>query len=337
MEDSSQLLKWMVSGPEVARIVNEFEQSLPFNKTKNDKTEKKHHEQTKSMQQRFAKHVLNLLAAFEQAGNPFLEDAQDLIALDTRNIANRNAIKNLKEAENIGENQFKLFVADRIKSNEKSIFDIITKNKILIFNQPKQRSIVKKDEMTTLKKSCHLFSQLYIACQVRDGDLDEFFKHENTSFPPSLSKNGDLRSGSKSDLIGCLSEVVTAPNNNDVHVDCIILDGAAIVNMLKPNGSLTFQEYADKQFCKFIAQQLARTTRVDIVWDVYINNSLKLSARSKRGNKIISYIFKCMPYNVLICQINRVLIFQLFLTAYSETYHQARQFVNVGALFSLLT
>ena len=93
-EDSSQLLKCMVSGPEIARILNEFEQSLPFNAKKHSSNEKNHHEQTRSMQQRFTKHVLNFFAAFGQAGNPFLEETQDLIALDTRNIAVRNAVKN---------------------------------------------------------------------------------------------------------------------------------------------------------------------------------------------------------------------------------------------------
>ena len=83
------------SKPEIARILNEIEQSLPFNAKKHSSNEKNHHEQTRSMQQRFTiKHVLNFLAVFGQAGNPFLEETQDLIALDTRNIAVRNAVKN---------------------------------------------------------------------------------------------------------------------------------------------------------------------------------------------------------------------------------------------------
>lgn len=194
MEDSSQLLKWMVSGPEIARIINDFEQELTF-ENPNFLNMNKHHEQTKSMQQRFVNHVLNLRDVFEREGNPFQEESQDLIALDTRDISNPKAIKNLNDAEKIGKEQFDLFVADRIKSNKKSIFDVISRNKLFVFNQPSQRSIAGKDELTTLKKSCHLFSQLYIACQVRNGDLDEFFRHENAAFPPSLSKNGDCLNG----------------------------------------------------------------------------------------------------------------------------------------------
>ena len=102
--------------------------------------------------------------------------------------------------------------------------------------------------------------------------------HEHTAFPSSLSKIGNLRSGNKADLTGCLRELVTEADGRKVEAECIILDGAAVVNMLKPNGASTFREYATKEFLNFIKNQ-----RLDIVWDVYIENSLKLSARTKRG------------------------------------------------------
>ena len=38
-----------------------------------------------------------------------------------------------------------------------------------------------------------LFSRIYIACQCRDGDLDNFFAHENDSWPPALAKNKDAQ------------------------------------------------------------------------------------------------------------------------------------------------
>ena len=89
-----------------------------------------------------------------------------------------------------------------------------------------------------------------------------------------------------------------APENNEVDLDCTILDGAAIVNMLKPNGLITFEEYATKQFSKFIEQRLAHTSCVDIFWDVYIENSLKLSARAKRG-KVIIHTLIFLKYIIL--------------------------------------
>ena len=129
-------------------------------------------------------------------------------------------------------------------------------------------------EITTLKKSCQLLSQLYIACQVRDGNLDEFSSHENSSYPPSISKSGDLMPGSNSDLLHCLEKFNKEAATDNITMDCIILDGAAIVNMIKLTGVTSFQEYTTQNFTLYIKKQLQRNERVDIVWDVYVENSL---------------------------------------------------------------
>ena len=46
-EDSTQLLRWMVCGPEVAPCIKKFESFLPFNLEETSKI-KSHHEQTSS-------------------------------------------------------------------------------------------------------------------------------------------------------------------------------------------------------------------------------------------------------------------------------------------------
>ena len=115
---------------------------------------------------------------------------------------------------------------------------------------------------------------------MRDGNLNEFFSHENGSYPPSISKNGDLMRGSKSTLLHCIN-VDSEAFADEMSTDCIILDGAAITNIIKPIGAATFQEYATQNFIPHIRKQLLRSKRVDIVWDVYVENSLKFSARRK--------------------------------------------------------
>ena len=46
----------------------------------------------------------------------------------------------------------------------------------------------------------------------------------------------------------------------------------------------TFKDYSKKVFLSFILQQFqSGCRRIDIVWDVYLENSLKESARIKRG------------------------------------------------------
>ena len=97
---------------------------------------------------------------------------------------------------------------------------------------------------------------MYISCQTRDGNLDEFFAHENQACPPSLSNMGKLRIGTKSDIVSCLEKLVPTSTRDslpDVQpctpiVDAVVLDGAAIVNMLKPGTARTFSDYASQVF-----------------------------------------------------------------------------------------
>ena len=67
-------------------------------------------------------------------------------------------------------------------------------------------------------------------------------------------------------------------------MDAIILDGAAVVHMLHPGTAKTFQEYADFMFGTYISPQIDKTSRVDVVWDVYLPDSLKGTTRQKIGN-----------------------------------------------------
>lgn len=132
-----------------------------------------------------------------------------------------------------------------------------------------------------LKEDCSLFGRLYIACQTRDGDLDEFFSYENQPWPPSLSDQGQLRGGQKADLLKCLPQA-TSPVSTPP-VDAVILDGAVIVQMLEPKTSRTFDEYFSIVFAPYVLKQLENAKRVDLVWDVYLDDSLKKSLREKRG------------------------------------------------------
>jgi len=133
---------------------------------------------------------------------------------------------------------------------------------------------------------------MYIAFQSRDGDLNEFFRNENQRCPPSLSQDGKLCHGKKSDLLDCLTSsvecITDAPES-----DAIILDGAVLVNMLKPIAWMTFNDYAAKVFLPYIEKQLERTDRVDIVWDQYFEDSLKSETRKRHRQGIRCRVEAC--------------------------------------------
>lgn len=143
--------------------------------------------------------------------------------------------------------------------------------------------MTKNLKLKTAKTNCGLFARLYVGCQARGGDLDEFFQHENQSFPPSISDSGELRHGNKSDLLHCF-EKTHDPVLTEPQVSAVLIDGAALVHILKPRQAQTFQEYSDSVFLAYVLMCLSNADRVDIVWDCYRDNSLKSSVRKKRGS-----------------------------------------------------
>ena len=56
--------------------------------------------------------------------------------------------------------------------------------------------------------------------------MADFFKHENASCPLSLSQNGKLCQGKKSNLVKCLMDHCQEKCNETPSVDAKILDGS---------------------------------------------------------------------------------------------------------------
>ena len=234
----------------------------------------------------FLKDVKSLTKTVSEMGNPFSESSGDLIVLDSRQLVDDAVVASVRKVESLGQQQCKEFFADRLLHCTTPLDAKITKNNLQLFgnHEGKSRTQVKFE---SIKHDRHLFSTLFIASQAREADIDEFFRHENQSFPPSLSDNGRLRSKTKSDLLQCLEELIP-PNdvktNVESNVDFVVVDGAALVNMLKPAAtSQTFHDYVI-QFMAYIQRQFTATVRrVDVVFDQYRIDSLKAEARKKRG------------------------------------------------------
>ena len=136
--------------------------------------------------------------------------------------------------------------------------------------------------MVSLKSDVGLFSRLYISCQTRDGNLEEFSYHKNQAYPPALSDCGKLHLRTKSDLLTCLRELEGHSEETPV-TTCTVLDGAAIVKMLKPGSASNFAEYASQIFTPYVCSKFQNASRVDLVWDKYMEDTLKGTTRAKRG------------------------------------------------------
>ena len=205
-ENPSALLRLMVAGPELARMVEEFERAEEEHNA--DQTCTPHHEQSSASQMRFS-HVQSLGSTIEELGNPFEEESTDLISLVSKDIADPAMKASLNKIESVGKDQYETYIKERLTERSKPIDDSISRNNLPLWKPASKSSTLKeKMKLQSVKTDCQLFSKLDSGCQSRDGDLDEFFSHENQGSPPSLSDSGKIRSRTKSDLINCMEKLV---------------------------------------------------------------------------------------------------------------------------------
>ena len=218
-------------------------------------------------------------------GNPFAENSKDLLVLDSRNLADPAVIDTWRQIKSLGQEQYDTYVNERLVNQTKPITDPINRNNLPLLSRPSVREKSRAQlQRSSLKNDCSLFSRLYIASQIRSGDLDQFFQHENQAYPPALSQMGKLRTGTKYDLVDCLENLVPSQDiSPTLVVQVILLDGAAIVNTLRPGFAKTFSDYATHVFLLYITSQLQHVNRLDVVWDEYIADSLKAETRTRRG------------------------------------------------------
>ena len=282
-ENPAALRRWTVGGPEVARVIQEFESSLEVQNHRSH-SELIHYEQSPSKQSAFLRDVNALANQIRQFGNPFLEHTDDLLVLHTGDIIDPEVSESMQSIESQGKMQYLEFVHERIESRTTPLNAPIKRNKLSLLSTPvnKQKTPA-ASQINALKQDCNLFARLYIGSQSRDGNLDEFFAHENQCYPPSLSHFGSLRMGNKAQLLPCLEDLAVSQADKPT-VDALIMDGAAIVHMIPPRNCSTFAAYARNVFLPYLEGMLASTnTRLDVVFDIYQPGSLKSAAREIRG------------------------------------------------------
>ena len=81
-------------------------------------------------------------------------------------------------------------------------------------------------------------------------------------------------------------EYLSPSQTNTTGTTCMVLDGAAIKQMMKPAAVKTYDEYAQEVFIPYISSQLRSVSRVDLVWDTYKHDSLKDISRVKHDKGV---------------------------------------------------
>ena len=153
-QNPSALRRWMVSGPEMARLVEEFQASIEKPETKSDV---RHHEQTKSTQMTFFNQVKALCNVIEDMGNPFIDDSNYLFVLDTGDLADPAVINAMRNLEKSGQKQYDTFVTERLVTQSRPVNDPIKRNKFPLFSRsPVRDKSQTKHQLSSVKSDCSL-------------------------------------------------------------------------------------------------------------------------------------------------------------------------------------
>ena len=155
-------------------MIDEFETAQEHH---DSKAQSLHHDQNESTQKTFDKNVRSLVSVIEELGNLYLEETTDLLVLDTKDIESVSVIHSVQNVQKVGKEALESFVKERLIERKKPLVDDVPRiyEVVPLFgNSSAKDQSAEKQKVASLKSDVQLFSRLYIACQTRDGNLDDF-------------------------------------------------------------------------------------------------------------------------------------------------------------------
>ena len=276
--DDSALIRWETCGPDIARLITEFEDSMQNEVIPNcTSTFEKHHEDNASFQETFARDVKTLCNGMPV--NPFQLNKLTKINNSTVSVPDI-AFMTVKEMEDKGEEQFNAFLYDRLIYQKVSICATIPKNKINIWN------ITQPDAEKPYVPSNSVINKMRSACEHRPDLAQKVFEHEIFDVPQSLSTNSvSMYHGAKSDITKRLSSFCDSriPTRECKSAVIIEMSPLIIAKCFSLTNTTCFSDFAVLLYY-YILKLGMDFDRIDLVFDRYFDNSLKEDTRKNRGS-----------------------------------------------------
>ena len=226
----------------------------------------------------------SLIEAFEDLGNPFLEESGELLDLDQSIIMPAEVVENVRNVTTIGDRKYKEFLQKRILTQEVAFTAPVQKCKLKLFKSAISSPQSQKSAVAAMKDQQAKVSQILLAAHSGRNITEGVLKHESSEMPPTLTRKGTMHHNTKSEILQCLGSntaVETKPLTS-----CAVLDGPVLVQMLRPGNATTIGHYCSNVLFPYVLHWFEHNQRVDVVWDVYSKTSLKSSTRELRGSGI---------------------------------------------------
>ena len=223
--------------------------------------------------------------------NPFEMSGEELCSISTGVIPTPEAVRDMCQAREIGESAYLEFVEERLgKNRSKSFFDPIHKLKLASFETKSVKSKVTKEKNIELKADKNVFSMMTIVAQTRQLDMKKVFSYPLGPVPWALAtSSGSMRKTNKALLAQALEKMSTPVETLSGNIVAIV-DAMSIVHKVKGNQK-TFGELSKEIFNKILAESTERS-RIDVIFDVYRNISIKNIERVENRESSAAPTFK---------------------------------------------
>ena len=124
-----------------------------------------------------------LTMTIRELGNPFLEQSPDaLVLLHNGQMHEEIGITDL------GRDLYEEFIVKRLQQQNIPLSQPIKQNKLSIFSTSPTKT-KKQQNVDAMRNDIALLLRLFIGCQNRDGDLQNFFSHEKVDLFKYFKKN----------------------------------------------------------------------------------------------------------------------------------------------------
>ena len=218
--------------------------------------------------------------------NPFEAERDELVSLSSAAAVTDEITADLTKAEELGEAAYQTFKTERLEANPpiKQFHDTLPKLKLKTFSDmtKKQRKVSANGKQMILKADRKLFGQMILIAQTRKTlSMKEVLTHPLGPVPWSLAnEDGSIRKTNKS--------VLSREVHKDAKTDSIpepsatIIDGMALIQKMKGDQK-TFGDVANSILCSALRDG-DKSQRIDIVFDIYQEHSIKNQERSRRNS-----------------------------------------------------
>jgi hypothetical protein len=120
----------MIAGPEISRLIEEFEQTSG----QYDTEHREHHEQTSACETKFISDISGLVSTLHELGNLSADESKQLTSLQTTIILDKSVVETVSKVRAIGIEQYTDFVTERLMDNKVPLQAAIHCNKLTIFS-----------------------------------------------------------------------------------------------------------------------------------------------------------------------------------------------------------